>query len=78
MPVAQKEGSEQKMFRAELSPTRGRGVQLPLMSIVEDGLQPLVIVVSVVFHVAAMAEDVHLPGSHNTTFRTFIEDGHRR
>jgi hypothetical protein len=48
------------------------------MSIVEDGFQAVVLILLVVFDVAAMAEDVHLPGSHNTTFRTFIEDGHRR
>jgi len=57
-------------------PTRGRWVQLPLMSIVEDGFEPLVIVVSVVFHVPAVTQDVHLPGSDNTTLRTFIEDDH--
>jgi hypothetical protein len=48
------------------------------MSIVEDGFQPLVVILLVVFHVPTMAEDVHLPGSDNTTFRTFIEDRHRR
>jgi hypothetical protein len=48
------------------------------MSIVEDGFQPVVVILLVVFHVPAVTQDVHLPGSDNTTFRTFIEDDHRR
>jgi hypothetical protein len=48
------------------------------MSIVEDGFEPLVIIVSVVFHVAAMAEDVHLSRPYNAALGTFIQDGHRR
>jgi len=59
------------------SPTRGRWVQLPFVFI-EDGFQPLVLILPVVFDVPTMAEDVHLSGSDNTTFRALIEDGPRR
>jgi hypothetical protein len=49
-----------------------RWVQLPFMIAIENRLQPLVVILLMIFDVATVAKDVHLPESHNAAFRALV------